>query len=127
RGEVDDGGVPGCSDVSVRSLLERAARAREHEVGARRPEADDHDAAAHGYGTGSGVVVGGGAVIVRGAPTGGWTLPRPPRTTHRPYRGSTSTSARATFDSSWRCAAGDCCSRRWRSPFSSSANGPVSG
>src|SRR3977135_4290200 len=96
--------------------LEPATRAREYQVGPRRPEADDHDAAAHGYGTGSGVVVGGGAVIVRGAPGGGWTLPRPPRTTHRPYRGSTSTSARATFDSSWRWAAGDCCSRRWRGP-----------
>src|SRR5207249_2237125 len=100
-GQVGDGGMPGRADVPVRDLLERAARGGEHEIGARRPEADDHDAAAHGYGTGSGVVVGGGVAVVRGAPRGGSTLPRPPRTTQRPYRGSTSTSARATLVTSW--------------------------
>src|SRR5829696_1622024 len=124
-GQFADGGMPGRADVPVRDLLEDAAGGGEYVVGARRPEADDHDAAAHGYGTGSGIVV---VVAVgwRGAPRGDTTLPRPPRTTQRPYRGSTSTSARATSASSWRCASGDCCSRRCRSGPSSSSNGIVS-
>ncbi len=112
-GELLDGGMAGGANVPVRDVLERPARGREEEVRARRPEPHDDDAARHGYGAvGAGAVgvgdVGAGVVGWRGAPRGGSTVPRPSRTTHRPYRGSTSTLDRATSAFSRRWASGDC-------------------
>ena len=67
-GEVGDRGMTRRAHEPV-GIGSRARRGSGEEVvGPRGPEADDHDAAAHGYGTGSGVVSDVVAVGCRGPP-----------------------------------------------------------